>query len=494
MARVTINHDPNPRLTKFVEQVATSGGRVMAVGGAVRDALMNRQSHDLDFEVFGIQPDSLTRLILDCSDPGSLKTTGVRFQVFKARFGGVDVDISLPRVDLGAGRNDFETQFDPFLSFGQAAARRDFTINAILVDMMTGEMIDPFGGVSDILFGILRPVSDKFSDDPLRIVRGVQFAGRFGFRMAGDPESQRRFQDCLTGAGGARLAQLLGTDPMRDEFKKLFLSPFPGEGLRFMFESGLAGRFFPELSVMAVTPQDQRWHPEGDVMEHTIQVMNAAAKIARARGMSDNDTITTVAAAMLHDIGKPSTTVIHDDGSITSPGHAGVGANMCHAILDRMGFIVPGANSHPFAEGVTQLVREHMVSVDHKTDMRRFTRRLAMRVPSIALLSAIVSADVSGRVAPGGIARIFTHDTMIAIDKMAAEMSIETGKPQPIIMGRHLIALGLKHGKGCNFTEILGRCFEAQLDGQFTDEASGREFLIGVLVGMGVEQVLQKPS
>lgn len=454
-------------------------GASFLVGGAVRDMLSGRDCKDFDIEVFGLSREELIELLMA---HGTVKLTGQRFQVIKCVLDGQEFDFSLPRRDLGVGRNEFETECDPNMTTQEASERRDFTINSMMLNLLSGEVIDHFGGTQDLDDRILRPTSDKFADDPLRIMRGVQFASRFGMMAAMDNDSKRRFSECVTGQGLERLTLLLGTDPMRVEATKWLLSDYPGSGLFFMQDTGLLP-IFPELQALATTMQDKRHHPEGNVLVHTALVMGMAAVVCHDL---DNDIrLRVVTAAMCHDLGKPECTIIHEDGSITSAGHAELGVVPTQTLLEKLGFIVPEANSQPFADNVKSLVANHMIhlSIDDNTNLQRFVRRLATRV-NIAELALVVSADMSGRPATlEQYGTVVTHPLMSRIVEIASELEVSNNKPVALVMGRHLISLGLKHGKdGVNFTEVLDACFEAQLDGLFETVELGLEFACGFVV------------
>lgn len=458
----------------IVDAITTRGGTAFLVGGAVRDMVMGGDPHDFDVEVFGLPMVDLVILLMEF---GAVKETGARFQVVKLNRQGHEFDFSLPRRDMGAGRNSFETEADPFMSTRDAAARRDFTINALMMNLSTVEIVDHFNGLDDIMRGFLRPVSDAFADDPLRVVRMVQFAARFNFTPATDDDSMRRFKACFTGDAGDRLRQLLGTDPMRAEALKWFNAPFPGAGLRAMHSVGFTS-FFPELATLANTPQDPRWHPEGDVLTHTSFVMDAAATICDNRiAIGENvNRVKIVAAALCHDLGKPETTVIHDDGAITSAGHAVAGVKHTVHLLCALGFGVQSA----VLQDACKLVREHMIAsgVSDDTNMPRFVRRLSTRV-NITELHILVTADCSGRPAnKKEIGKIVGNDEMERIAAMARHVNIAEKPPQGLIRGQDLIDMGLKHGvNGVHFGAIIEKCFEAQIEGVFNDRVGAIEFM-----------------
>lgn len=190
-------HIPPP-VARALDTLRAAGMRPLLVGGSVRDALLDPdlEPKDLDFEVFGARSPSQVARLLDAH--GRIDEVGVSFGVVKLTIpdtdgtGSHDVDLTLPRTDskVGEGHRGFEVTTNPDLSFEEASARRDFTINAIMWDSATGELIDPHGGADDLQAGVLRHVSDAFDDDPLRVLRGVQFAARFDMDMA--PETVER--------------------------------------------------------------------------------------------------------------------------------------------------------------------------------------------------------------------------------------------------------------------------------------------------------------
>src|ERR1044072_4590213 len=170
-----------PKILELAEAVREAGGRALLVGGCVRDSLMGAQPKDWDVEVYGLWPERL-REVLDRL--GTVHVVGEAFTVYNL---GSDLDVSLPRRErkLGRGHRGFVIEGDPSMSFVEASRRRDFTINAILQDPLTSEIIDPFAGRSDIEQGVLRAVSaETFGEDSLRVLRAAQFAARFEFRIA----------------------------------------------------------------------------------------------------------------------------------------------------------------------------------------------------------------------------------------------------------------------------------------------------------------------
>ena len=243
--------------------VAAEGGRALLVGGWVRDRRLGRTSKDLDLEVFGVPADRLKALV---SAFGRIDVVGESFAVIKIG----NVDVSLPRREskTGVGHRGFEVQGDPWLSYEDAARRRDFTINAMSEDPLTGERIDPFGGERDLEARTLRMVDRRtFPEDSLRVLRALQFAARF--QLSIDPDT----------ADVCRSIPLddLPAERVWGEFEKLLLqAERPSIGLSLGWHLGVVQRLLPELAPLSTCPQDPEWHPEGDVWTHTLLVVDQA--------------------------------------------------------------------------------------------------------------------------------------------------------------------------------------------------------------------------
>src|SRR5476649_1938553 len=300
--------------------VREAGGRALIVGGWVRDRLLDLPAaSNVDLEVFGLPGDRLRTLL---ETFGRVEAVGESFQVYKIG----DVDVSLPRRDSKAGRGHrgFTVTGDPDMSIADAARRRDFTVNAISWDPLTGEYFDPCGGRADLERRILKVVDpDTFGDDSLRVLRGVQFAARF--ELAIDPAT----------------AALCRTIPLDDlpseriwgEIEKLLFAPRPSLGFALALDLGIVAKLFPGLQALAGCPQEPEWHPEGDVWVHTLQVIDQAR--TRIDDLPRPQQITIMLGAVCHDLGKPATTAF-SDGRIRSIDHEEQGVAPATALLDRL--------------------------------------------------------------------------------------------------------------------------------------------------------------
>lgn len=436
-------------------RIQAAGGRAWLVGGAVRDRLRGLPLHDLDFEVYGLPVERLREVL---SGPWGVDEVGKAFGVFKLK--GWPIDVALPRTErvVGPKHQDFVIVGDPYLDPAVAASRRDFTVNAMLLDPLTGELLDPCGGQADLRDRVLRPCSAAFSEDALRVLRGMQLAARLQFGV--HPETIRLAR--------ALTPEALPVERVFEEWRKLLVSGLePSRGLRFLQEASWL-QWYPELAALVGCAQDPGWHPEGDVWVHTLHVLDAAAQ--RRIGDPTEDLVVGL-ACLAHDFGKPATTFTDPaTGRVRSPGHEAEGEAPTRSFLDRL------TREKFWAEAVVPLVLHHL----RPSELYRAqasdaaVRRLARRVGRIDRLLRVAEADHAGRppLPPESPAIPWLRER-------AARLEVVERPPQAIVMGRHLIALGLAPGP--RFKAILESCLEAQLDGTFVDLEGGLAFLAGEL-------------
>lgn len=424
----------------------------MLVGGCVRDELMGREPGEFDVEVYGVDPGRL-REMLDAF--GRVDAVGESFAVYKL---GNEIDVSLPRRDRksGRGHRGFVIEGDPSMSFDEASRRRDFTINAILKDPLTGEIVDCFGGREDIERKRLRMVSpETFPEDSLRVLRVAQFAARLEFSLDDATRNVCRAIDLSD----------LPKERIWGELEKLLLKARrPSIGLRLIYDLGVADQSFPEMASLVGVPQEPDWHPEGDVDVHTMMVVDEARKL-----IDDLDharQVTVMLGAVCHDFGKPATTEFRD-GRIRSLAHDEAGVEPTIAFLDRLG--IHTLDSYDVRHQVVQLVRFHLTPgmfFKNPPGDGAF-RRLARKV-DLDLLYRVAKADSLGR-NPDWLApeKRFDAEAQEWFIRRVRELDIEHEAPKPILLGRHLIALGLTPGP--EFKAILDAVYERQLDGSVAD-------------------------
>jgi len=434
----------NDTLIKIAEQIKSQGGTAYFVGGCVRDEVMGIPCNDFDIEVFGLDANEL-KLVL--SRFGQPKLVGQSFGVFKITIDGIEFDFSLPRTESknGVGNGGFDVSTNKNLSIKEAASRRDFTLNAIYKNVLTGELIDKFNGLCHINQEMIIHTSNKFGEDSLRVLRAMQFAGRFDFDLS--PKTAiicRELGDEF---------HALPKERLWVEFEKLFRKSIkPSMGIEVLQQTDWID-FFPEIADLEGLKQDTEWHPEGDVLTHTKLVMDEAARLSN----SSQEQLINVLAALCHDMGKPITTEVKD-GRIVSPKHAKKGVDVAIRFMERIN--TPNA----IKDKVVELVREHMIHVGGSIT-KRTARRLIHRMKHATIneLMILIEADHSGRPPKSKGFPV----TANMIKEFAAEIGDEI---KPILMGRHLIERGMKPCK--QFGIILHQAEQAQLDGVF-DELQG---------------------
>ena len=434
--------DSLERARAIATAVRDAGGRALIVGGWVRDRLMGRDSKDIDVEVYGVTSERLRQIL---ESMGRVETVGGSFQVYKTG----DIDVSLPRRESksGPGHRGFEVTGDPDMSLEDAARRRDFTINAIAWDPLTGEYLDPFDGRGDLQRRLLRIVDPvTFPDDSLRVLRAVQFAARFDLAL----------DETTHALCSAIPLDDLPAERIWVEIEKLIFAPRPSIGFALAMALGVVEKLFPELQALAGCPQEPEWHPEGDVWMHTLQVVDEAR--ARVDDLPRPRQIAIMLGAICHDFGKPATTAVLD-GRIRSMDHEEQGVAPAVAFLDRLN--VRSVDGYDVRQQVVGLVAQHLkpgmwFKVRDEVGDGAF-RRLAQKV-DLELLARLAKADCLGR-SPGA----FDCSAMDWFLDRARSLGVEHRPPAPILLGRHLLALGL--GPSPRVGEILKAVYEQQLDG-----------------------------
>ena len=437
-------------------------GRAYVVGGGVRDWLLGIANKDLDIEVFGVGYETLARAL---SRWGRTDLVGRSFGVVKLTMSdGRVYDFSIPRRDskIAPGHRGFEIAFDPDITPEAAASRRDFTINALMFDPRRAEVLDFFGGREDLSRRVLRHTSEAFAEDPLRVLRGMQFVARFDLTTA--PETLALCRR-IKGSYGE-----LAVERVREEwFKWAEKSTMPSRGLRLLAETGWV-EHFPEVAALIGTPQDPEWHPEGDVFVHTGHCLDALVKLPGWLTAETESRVVYSLAVLAHDFAKPQTT--HEamkDGRlrIVSPGHEEAGGPLADSFLQRI--------NAPLAvrERVVPLVKNHLAHLQTLND--RAVRRLARRLEpaTIAELAVVITADQFGRPPRPQM----VSENVSALLENAAALQVQSSAPRPILMGRHLIDLGLRPGQ--EFRIILEAAYEAQLEGGFFDLPQALNWLAG---------------
>jgi poly(A) polymerase len=368
--------DVPPVADDLARRFAKAGHQLYLVGGAVRDALIGLQGDELDFAT-DARPDEVLEIVRGWHEGQWLQ--GVEFGTVGVRKAGSKMEITTFRGE----RYDPESRKPSVTRVGsidEDLARRDFTINAIAVRLPDGDVLDPFGGIGDLAAKILRTPGrpeDSFDDDPLRMLRAARFVARFG--LAPDPA----LVDAMR-AMGERLT-IVSAERIRDELTKLLESKLPSEGLDLAVETGLADLVLPELPALRL--EQDPIHQHKDVYRHTLAVLEKIVATDR----DEPDAVLRM-AGLLHDIGKPATRRIGEDG-VSFHHHEVVGARMADERLRALRF------SNDFIEPVVKLIEMHLRFhgyADGWTDsaVRRYVRDAG---PLLDRLNRLVRSDVTTR-------------------------------------------------------------------------------------------------
>jgi tRNA nucleotidyltransferase (CCA-adding enzyme) len=369
-------------VVEIARTVRNAGGRAFLVGGCVRDGLMPKSGvKDFDIEVFGLMPDVLRTAL---EGRFRLDLVGLSFGVLKIH--GHDIDVSLPRRESkhGTGHKGFLIDSDPFMSVKEAATRRDFTVNAIYLDPLTGEYEDPWGGKVDLANGVLRHVSEKFAEDPLRVLRGMQFASRMDFTFAAET-----VELCSSISQEELARERIGT-----EWEKLFLQGVkPSAGLEFLKACSWS-RFYPELEALP----EEAWR-------QTLQLLDRCA--LKRSGERQQDLLFMGAAA----------------SSFLTPSQT---ESFCSRLWNRSELV----------SKITALAAAFREEWEKDDTLRSPAeiRRLALRLDGVKLLCALLDA--------AGIER-----KSAAMAACAKEEKVLESAPRPLLTGRHGIESGLRHGE-----------------------------------------------
>jgi tRNA nucleotidyltransferase (CCA-adding enzyme) len=438
------------RAQAIARRARDRGARALVVGGWVRDRLLGRDSKDLDLEVFGIPGAELPDFLAPF---GRVEAVGQSFPVYKVD----DIDVALPRRESKAGRGHkaFKVDGDPSMTVAEAARRRDFTINAIAWDPLTDEYLDYFGGRADLQASILRAVDlQTFGDDSLRVLRALQLAARFELQL--DPAT----------AEVCRAIPLddLPAERLWGEIDKLLLqAERPSIGFELGRQLGVIESLFPELQALVGCPQEPEWHPEGDVWVHTMLVIDEMRR--RIGDLDRPDQLILMLGAVCHDLGKPATTAFVD-GRIRSLDHEEQGVAPASKLLDRLNvhsvagrdvrLQVLGLVAHHLKPGMLYKRRDEVSDAAF--------RRLAVKV-DLELLARLAKADCLGRTGS------FDCSAMDWFVDRARALGVEHRPPERLVLGRHVLALGLTPGPKVG--EVLKQIYEKQLDGAITTTEEG---------------------
>lgn len=422
----------------IARKIAEHGGRTFYVGGYVRDKMLGRQNKDIDIEVHGVTPDVLRQIL---ETEGELRTQGASFGVYNLAH--YDIDIAQPRKEhaTGRGHKDFEVFVDPFIGYEAAAKRRDFTINAMMEDVLTGEIVDPYGGQDDIRNHVIRHVNDEsFKEDPLRVLRGAQFAARFGFDIAPETKSLMKSMD-LTALSKERIYGELQ--------KALLKADRPSVFFDTLRDVNQLEPWFHEVNDLIGCRQNEKFHPEGDVYNHTMQVLDEAARLKSDAKQPEFFMV----SALCHDMGKPSTTLVDENGIVHSYGHEVEGKDVAEQFLKHLN------NDVSLSKYVCNMCELHMSSAQMYEANSKVKKTNALYDRSVCPNDLILlsCADTAGK---GFRCKQKTSLMAWCFDRL--DMYNERMK-QPQVGGKDLMNLGLKPSP--MFSELIGKAHQLHLSG-----------------------------
>jgi len=421
-----------------------AGATCYLVGGGVVDGILQKQIKDWDIEIHGLGLDKIVELV---SKIIPVDVTGSKFGVVRAPLKGVDIELSVPRREnkCGTGHTDFDITLCEDMPLEEAAKRRDFTINSMMVDLATMKLYDPYCGMLDLGSGILRATNAKtFVEDPLRVFRAMQLVSRKMQCVASET-----IELCST---MVEECEKLSGDSILGEFSKMLMKAENiSYGLKFLHQSGVI-KMFPELEALIRCPQNPIHHPEGDVWNHTLAVVEEAACVRKL--VPEEWQLGFMFGMLLHDVGKPSVT---DPISLTAYGHDIAGVEIAERFMRRL------TNNEELIAQVKVIVECHMrpLQMAGSDAGAAAWRRLHNKCP-INILAFVCDCDSKGCMCSDidFFGLIMEQFEMVAGGNM--------GSINQVLMGRHLIAAGYKPGP--NFSVMLKKAYEHQIETGCTDE------------------------
>jgi tRNA nucleotidyltransferase (CCA-adding enzyme) len=453
---------PLPRkLAHILEELPSA----YVVGGSVRDALLGNSPKDLDIEVYDC---ALERLVRTLEKAGKVDLVGKSFGVIKLSLDGQIIDFSLPRRESKlpqGGHKAFSIEITERISPREAAARRDLTINSLAYNPKTNEILDFHGGLRDLEGKILRHTSSAFSEDPLRVLRVMQFAARFDFDVATETiELARSIKESY---------HSLAKERVNEEFTKMLLKGVNiRRGLNFLKDSHWI-EHFPELKALDGCPQDAEWHPEGDVLQHTGYACNAMARLLSAEmcGFSKEKKLELMLAILCHDLGKPGCTKKQfkprlNRVAFVSPGHDEAGKERAATFLRRIGM------TQPIIDHTVPLVLHHMDHLRVSSSSEILDLAVQLKPSSIYRLGYVVEADHSGRPPLPGEQPARMQEILHG----AASLGCLHGPQRALLTGQMIVDRNIPEGKAVG--TILKAAYHAQIHGIISTKEQAVEWFV----------------
>ncbi len=469
-----VNNLQIKKIEPIIKAIRAIGATAYLVGGSVRDLVLGREVKDIDIEVHGIGIEELEK-ILKIFGPVSL--VGKQFGVLRIHH--LNIDWSLPRKD-SKGRKP-SVIVDPEMTIEAACRRRDLTINSMALDL--GELetiVDPYGGLDDLKNKTLWAVDEKlFAEDPLRFYRVMQFISRLGFKPDKKLNEICKSMDLTQVSDGGEIAR----ERIYEEIRKLCLkSNRPSLGWRWLKEIGRLDELFPELGVLVGVKQREDYHPEGDVFEHTMQVLDAAATLPVAAALPvdlpENEKFIIMLGALCHDFGKAAKT----DNEGKRRGHDEAGVAPAKKFLHRF------TRDSSLIRSVCKLVRYHrmpLVLVEQKSSLKAYKRLAVKLAPEVNFqkLYLVAWCDIRGR-NPKGHEPL--KDGFKSSDKILnafleniEQAKVERGPEEPVLHGRDLLDV---IEPGPELGRLLRLAYDIQIDEGVVDRDELRRRVLEVSV------------
>lgn len=407
----------SPVTVTLADAFADAGFELALVGGPVRDALLGRATNDLDYTT-DARPDDILRLVKPIST--ATWDVGREFGTIGAKVQGEQVEITTYRADSYDG-----VTRKPTVEFGdtleQDLTRRDFTVNAMALRVPGPTLVDPTGGVEDLLAEVLRTPIDahvSFGDDPLRMLRAARFSSQLGFRVA--PETVAAMTELR------ETLRIVSAERIQGELVKLLQTDDPVRGIRLLVETGLAGEFLPEIPALRLEVDEHHHHK--DVYEHSLTVLRQAIELERTRHPESAPDVPLRLAALLHDIGKPATRKLEPGGGVSFHHHDVKGARLARKRLNALRFDSATIGS------VTQLIEQHLRFFGYAegawTDsaVRRYVRDAGDELERLHILTR---ADVTTRNRrKAATLRSAYDDIERRIAELAAQEELDAMRPE----------------------------------------------------------------
>jgi len=450
-----------PVVSTLAAAFADAGFELALVGGPVRDALLGRTTNDLDFTT-NARPDDILRIVKPVSS--AQWDIGREFGTIGARVRGEQVEITTYRADEYDG-----TTRKPVVAFGDDLdgdlARRDFTVNAMALRLPGPALVDPSGGVEDLLAGILRTPVDpgiSFGDDPLRMLRAARFSAQLGFDV--DPATVAAMVD------RADTLSIVSPERIQGELVKLLQADDPVRGIRLLVETGLMARFLPEVPALRLEIDEHHHHK--DVYEHSLTVLRQTIELEHERHPDAAPDVPLRLAALLHDIGKPATRRLEDGGGVSFHHHDLKGARLARKRLQALRFDSDTIGS------VTTLIELHLRFFGYAegawsdSAVRRYVRDAGDELERLHILTR---ADVTTRnKRKAARLRSAYDDIERRIDELAEQEQLQSMRPA-LDGNRIQEILGIPPGPAVG--EAYRFLLDVRLDEGVVDEAEAERRL-----------------